>query len=72
MVQQTRKVALLVYLNIAAGCSRPTERFLEIARESVIKIDAAIGIAYKLRYDGMKYHRGLGNWIVSCFKQLQH
>jgi four helix bundle protein len=54
MVQQIRRAALSVHLNIAEGCSRRSKadrtRFYEIARGSVIEIDAAIGIAYKLSY----------------------
>ena len=54
MVQQIRRAALSVHLNIAEGCSRKSKadrtRFFEIARGSVIEVDAAIGIAYKLEY----------------------
>src|SRR6478752_5308534 len=54
MVQQIRRAALSVHLNVAEGCSRKSEverkRFFEIARGSVIEIDAAIGVAYKLTY----------------------
>jgi len=50
-VQQVRRAALSVHLNIAEGCSRKSKserrRYFEIARGSVIEIDAAIGIAYK-------------------------
>src|SRR4030095_1187500 len=49
MVQQIRRAALSVHLNIAEGCSRKSKadrkRFFEISRGSVIEIDAAIGIA---------------------------
>jgi four helix bundle protein len=51
---QIRKAALSVPLNIAEGCSRksPVERkrFFEIARSSVIEIDAALDIALSLGY----------------------
>ena len=54
MVQQIRRAALSVHLNIAEGCSRRSKadgtRFYEIARGSIIEIDASIGIAYKLSY----------------------
>jgi four helix bundle protein len=52
MVQQIRRAAMSVHLNIAEGCSRKSiverRRFFEIARGSVIEIDTAIGIAHKL------------------------
>ncbi|HXL55038.1 MAG TPA: four helix bundle protein, partial [Chitinophagaceae bacterium] len=54
MVQQIRRAALSVHLNIAEGCSRKSKlersRFFEIARASVIEIDTAIDIAHKLMY----------------------
>lgn len=46
MVQQIRRAALSVHLNIAEGCSRKSaterKRFYEISRGSVIEIDTAI------------------------------
>lgn len=49
MIQQIRRAALSVHLNIAEGSSRRSEverkRYVEIARGSVIEIDTAIGIA---------------------------
>jgi four helix bundle protein len=45
MVQQIRRAALSVHLNIAEGCSRKSaterKRFFEISRGSVIEIDTA-------------------------------
>ena len=44
MVQQIRRAALSVHLNIAEGCSRKSQaerkRFYEIARGSLIEVDA--------------------------------
>ena len=74
MIQQIRRAALSVHLNLAEGCSRKSlverKRFFEISRGSVIEIDTAIGIAYKLQYCGIKSLDRLGNLIISCFKQL--
>jgi four helix bundle protein len=74
MVQQIRRAALSVHLNIAEGCSRKSlaerKRFFEISRGSVIEIDAAIGIAHKLQYCGVESIQQLGSLIISCFKQL--
>jgi four helix bundle protein len=74
MVQQIRRAALSVHLNIAEGASRKSEverkRYFEIARGSVIEIDTAIGIAYKLFYVRMEELQPLGELIIKNFKLL--
>lgn len=74
MVQQIRRAALSVHLNIAEGSSRKSEaerkRYYEIARGSVIEIDAAFYIAYQLLYCEMESLKLLGELIISSFKQL--
>src|SRR5262245_22191813 len=74
MITQIRRAALSVHLNIAEGCSRKSEaerkRFYEIARGSLIEIDAALDIA-----DGLGYLKKidpsiLGEKIIKCFKLL--
>jgi len=54
MISQIRRAALSVYLNIAEGASRKSEaerkRYYEIARGSLIEIDAALDIAKELGY----------------------
>jgi four helix bundle protein len=74
MVQQIRRAALSVHLNIAEGCSRKSaaerKRFFEIARGSVIEIDAAIGVAYKLTYATLEQLQPLGEKIIKTFKIL--
>lgn len=74
MSSQIRRAALSVHLNIAEGCSRKSKadrkRFFEIARGSVIEIDAAIGIAFKLGYATEKELQPLGDQIVKTFKLL--
>ena len=46
MISQIRRAALSVHLNVAEGCSRKSEterkRYYEIARDSVMEIDAAL------------------------------
>jgi len=54
IVSQMRRAALSVHLNIAEAASRKSgierKRFFEIARGSVIEIDAAFDIASDLDY----------------------
>jgi four helix bundle protein len=74
MVQQIRRAALSVHLNIAEGCSRRSKaersRFFEIARGSVIEVDAAIGVAHSLSYVTKDQVQVLGESIVKTFKLL--
>ena len=74
MISQIRRAALSVHLNIAEGCSRKTKpdrtRFYEIARGSVIEIDAAVGIAYKLSCVNLEQLKPLGENIIKSFKLL--
>jgi four helix bundle protein len=74
MVQQIRRAALSVHLNIAEGCSRKSEaerkRFFEISRGSIIEIDAALDIAIKLNYKTEEELKPLGSYLVNTFKQL--
>ena len=74
MIQQIRGAALSVHLNIAERSSRKSEagrkRYFEIARGSVIEIDTAVGIAYKLSYANNEQLQVLGNLIIKTFKLL--
>ena len=74
MITQIRRAALSVHLNIAEGASRKSEaerkRYYEIARGSVIEIDAALDIAGDLQYlKGYKLNQ-LSETMISCFKIL--
>jgi four helix bundle protein len=74
MVQQIRRAAISVHLNLSEGCSRKSQnernRYFEIARGSVIEIDSAIGIACKLNYVKEEDLSVLGESIVKSFKLL--
>ena len=74
LVQQIRRAALSVHLNIAEGSSRKSlaerKRFYEISRGSVIEIDTALDIAVELNYCTSDSLAGLGEQLVSVFKQL--
>ena len=54
LVQQIRRAALSVHLNISEGCSRKSEaerkRFFEISRGSLVEIDAALDVSADLGY----------------------
>ncbi len=74
MVQQIRRAALSVHLNIAEGCSRKSEaerkRFFEISRCSLIEVDTALDIACDLQYKTKVQLQELGVHLISTFKQL--
>ena len=74
MVQQIRRAALSAHLNLAEGASRKSlnerKRYFEIARGSVIEVDAAIGITFELEYVTMNELEVLGKVIIDTFKLL--
>ena len=74
MVQQIRRAALSVHLNVAEGCSRKSsterKRFYEIARGSVIEIDAALEIAVNLGYTSKEKLANLGVLLVRSFQLI--
>ena len=74
MTQQIRRAAISVHLNIAEGSSRKSlaerNRYFEISRGSVIEIDSAIGMAFKLEYISLEEIRNLGESIIKTFKLL--
>jgi four helix bundle protein len=74
MVQQIRRAALSVYLNIAEGFSRKSEaerkRFFEISRGSIIEIDAALDIATDLAYCKKEDLVQLGSNLTRTFSML--
>ena len=72
--QQIKRAALSVHLNLAEGCSRKSsierKRFYEIARGSVIEVDAALDVAVDLNYCSPESLKTLGEALVKCFKYL--
>jgi len=74
IVQQIRRAALSVHLNIAEGCSRRSaierKRFYEIARGSVIEVDAALDIAVELNYTTKERLYELGQFMIRCFQMI--
>lgn len=74
MVQQLRRAALSVHLNLAEGCSRKSKvernRFFEISRGSVIEIDACLDLVVALKYVNFEDLESLGKSVVNAFKLL--
>jgi len=74
IVQQIRRAAWSVHLNIAEGCSRRSaierKRFYEIARGSVIEVDAALDIAVELNYTTKERLYELGQFMIRCFQMI--
>lgn len=74
MTSQIRRAALSVHLNVSEGSSRKSEterkRYYEVARGSVIEVDAALDIANDLEYLENKNLESLGDATVRCFKIL--
>ena len=74
MISQIRRAALSVHLNIAEGASRKSEterkRYYEIARGSIIEIDAALDIANDLEYLENYEMKKLGEAMLRCFQML--
>ncbi|ULQ51180.1 four helix bundle protein [Flavihumibacter fluvii] len=72
--QQIRRASISVLLNIAEGSSRKSEperiRYFEIARGSIVEIDAALDISYELGYINMLELNNLDQYITSTFKLL--
>lgn len=74
LAQQIKRAALSVHLNIAEGSSRKSQaerkRFYEIARGSVIEVDAALDVANDLGYTTTESLQALGEALLKCFKYL--
>ncbi|TWI83694.1 four helix bundle protein [Lacibacter cauensis] len=74
IIQQIRRAALSVHLNIAEGASRKSlaerKRFYEIARGSLVEVDTAFDIAVELNYTTNEQLQELGSHIIRCFQML--
>ncbi|MCU0394353.1 MAG: four helix bundle protein [Chitinophagaceae bacterium] len=74
LVQQIRRAALSVHLNIAEGASRKSanerNRYYEIARGSVIEIDAALDACEDIGYCTKEELGELGASLVKVFVSL--
>jgi len=76
MVQQIRRAAVSVKLNIAEGSTRksPTERkrYYEVARGSVVEIDAVMETAVDLNYFKIDQLNSVAKLLNKCFAMLSN
>ncbi len=74
IISQIRRAALSVHLNVAEGCSRKSsverKRFYEIARGSIIEIDAAFDISVELGYTSKQRLNELGKLMIRSFQMI--
>ena len=74
MMAQIRRAAVSVHLNITEGCSRKSKaernRFYEVARGSLIEVDAGLDIAKDLGYCTILEGTEIVKLVQSCFHQL--
>jgi four helix bundle protein len=74
MISQIRRAALSVHLNVTEGCSRKSlaerKRFYEIARGSLIEVDAALDVAVSLGYVTKEKLQDLGKLIIRVFQLI--
>ena len=74
MVRQIRRAALSVHLNIAEGCGRKSgserKRFYEVARGSLIEVDAALDIAVGLNCVTTEDLNELGELLIRVFQMI--
>ena len=66
MIQQIRRAALSVHLNVAEGCSRKSSA----ERKRFYEIDAALDIAFGLGYTTKERLTDLGLLLVRTFQLI--
>ena len=76
MVQQLRRAALSVKLNMAEGSTRKSlverKRFFEMSRGSVVEIDAALETAIDLNYFNKDELQTIGMLLNRSFAMLSN
>lgn len=76
MVPQLRRAALSVKLNLAEGASRKSgaerNRFIEVARGSIVEIDAALETAVDLNYLKPEKLTTIGESLNKSFAMLSN
>lgn len=73
-LEQIRRAAMSVHLNLSEGFSRKSEterkRFFEVSRGSIIEIDGALDVAEDLSYCKTENLTQLGICMNRCFSML--
>lgn len=76
MVSQIRRAALSVKLNLTEGSTRHSEqerkRYAEIARGSVVEIDAALETAVDIGYLKIEQLQTVSELLNKCFAMLSN
>lgn len=74
MVQQIRRAASSVKLNLAEGCTRKSvaerKRYLVVSRGSVVEIDAVLEVVIDLNYVKKDSLERIGELLNKCFAML--
>src|SRR5690349_683478 len=74
LVQQIRRAATSVTINMAEGSSRRSaverRRYYEISRGSIVEIDSILDLFVDLNYCVKEDLLALGDLILRCFKML--
>lgn len=74
MVQQLRRAALSIHLNLAEGCSRKSiqerKRFFEVSRGSLIEVDTIFDMACELEYFRKEEITEIEPLIIKTFQML--
>ena len=76
MVQQMRRAALSVKLNLAEGSTRKSvnerKRYFEVSRGSVVEIDAVFETAVDLKYFKEDELKVIAELLNKCFAMLSN
>ena len=71
---QIKRAAVSIHLNIVEGSARKSEierkRFYEIARSSLIEVDAGIDLACELNFFSDQNLEIISELVIECFKLL--
>ncbi len=74
LVQQIRRAALSVKLNLAEGCTRKSsverKRYLVVSRGSIVEIDTVLEVAIDLNYFKKGNLVRIGELLNKCFAML--